>query len=119
MPISACSGGRNRIWYAMNATKVPTVIDPFMTRRPPYTNTAPVPAERTRPGSPPDKYERSCIDISAAMNAAFRSRKRPTSRSCAFDVTTSFTDWSVSMRKLPMSALRWRSFPISTSSRVR
>ena len=26
MPISACSGGRTRIWYAMNATKVPTVI---------------------------------------------------------------------------------------------
>ena len=35
MPINACSGGMNRIWYAMNATNVPTVIAPCMTRTPP------------------------------------------------------------------------------------
>jgi len=37
----ACTGWSRRIWYAMNATNVPSVSEPPITRRPPYTNTAP------------------------------------------------------------------------------
>ncbi len=90
----------------MKAMKVPTVIRPPMTRMPPYTNTTPVPADRINPGTPPDRYVSRCIAISAPTNDALRSRNRATSRSCAFDVTTSFIACNVSMRKLPISALR-------------
>ena len=53
------------------------------------------------------------------MNRPFRRRKRCTSRSCALAATTSLTPCKVSMRKLPMSALRSRSTATRFSSRRR
>ena len=44
---------------------------------------------------------------------------RALSRACAFEVTTSRTPCSVSIRKLPMSELRWRRTETSPSSRRR
>ena len=49
--------------------------------------------------------------------AVVQPRKRPRSRSCAFEVTTSVEACSVSIRKLPMSALRCRRSATRASSR--
>ena len=47
------TGPIRRIWYAMKAVKVPSVIAPSITRDPPYRNTTAVLAESRIPGRPP------------------------------------------------------------------
>ena len=43
-----------------------------------------VPIDSSRPGSPPDRYDSRCIDISASMNASFRRAERARPRAaCA------------------------------------
>ena len=59
------------------------------------------------------------MPISASMKRSFRRVKRPRSRACAFEVTTSVEACSVSMRKLPMSALRCLRSATRPSSRAR
>jgi hypothetical protein len=56
--------------------------------RPPTINTAVCPIDQTSAGTPPVKYDHSCIRINAPTNARFRPRKRSASRSWAFDAAT-------------------------------
>ena len=68
---------------------------------------------------PPDRYVSRRIDISASMNASLRARNRLASRSCALNPTITFIPSSISMRKLPTSALRSRTPATAVSRRDR
>ena len=82
------AGCIRRTWYAMNAMNVPRDSVPATTSRPPMINTAVCPIDQTSAGTPPVKYDHSCIRINAPTNARFRPRKRSASRSWAFDAAT-------------------------------
>ena len=56
------------------------------------------------------------MDMRESTNESFFLLKRDTSRPCAFEATTSFMPWSVSIRNVPMSALLCRRSATLTSS---
>ena len=102
----------------MKATNVPIVIASAITRWPPYRKITATPPARISPGSPPARYVSSRIDISVRMKASFFLRNRLCSRRCAFDATVSLSPRMVSIRKLPIPALRSRSSAVMLSSRL-
>ena len=103
----------------MKATNVPIVIASVITLRPPYRKMIATPPARMSPGSPPARYVSSRIDISVRMKPSFFLLNRLCSRRCALEATVSLSPRMVSIRKLPISALRSRSSAVMLSSRFR
>ena len=87
----------------MNATKVPIVSVPSITRCRRRGTPRRVPSDSSSPGTPPDRYVQQLhrhqrVDERVVAPRGIAS----TSRSCAFDATTSLMPCSVSIRKLPI-----------------
>src|SRR4029450_1873789 len=59
------AGCIRRIWYVMNAMNVPSDSVPATTSRPPMINTAVCPIDQASAGTPPAKYDHSCLRINA------------------------------------------------------